>query len=85
VEEPVWQDWVIAAVQAFFCVNLIPALRQGSGREMPLFTSVSTALGMAAIAAAVVTLGLYFAATTSAIVALEWAMLARQGRRGPVR
>lgn len=78
-----WQDWLIASVQAFFCINLLPAIRKDAGKATPLFTSISTALGMVLIAGATATIPLYFSALTSSIVALEWLMLARQKWRQP--
>ena len=44
----------------------------------PLSTNIATALGMTAIAVAMATLGLWVTTVTSALVALEWYVLAIQ-------
>ncbi len=76
--ETAWQDLVIAAVQAFFCVNMIPMIRAGAGKDTPLFTSVTTFLGLVTMGAALLTIPLYYSALTCSLVSISWGIIAYQ-------
>lgn len=72
----VWQDYVMGAVQTVFVLGLIPSILHHE--KAPFSTSSTTALGMAILAVTVATLELWFGATTSALISLEWFVLAVQ-------
>lgn len=73
----IWQDAVIAIVQLGFCAALVPATMPGTGKP-PLLTSVPTAAGLFAIAAAMTTLGLHWSAATAAVSGTLWLIIALQ-------
>lgn len=74
-----WQDWVIAIAQASFTVSLVPMLRSVLRKDSDpphLFTAAGTALGLGAIAFAMVTLHLWWSALTGAATCGMWGWLA---------
>jgi hypothetical protein len=75
-----WQDHVIAGVQWVFAIALIPALVEKQHKP-PMWTSVITALGLAIIAFAQATLGLWHSTGVCLVIALMWAVLAIQRSR----
>lgn len=66
-----WQDWSFFAASLFFCLSLIPTIRDPQAR-IPRSTSVPTALFILLCAATHVTLGLYLAAGMEALGAALW-------------
>lgn len=75
----IWQDAVIAAVQVVFVAVLLPAVRAPA--KPPLSTSIPTAVGLAVIAGAMATLGLWYASATAGLSGSLWAVLAYQKAR----
>ncbi len=78
MDAPLWQDLVLAGVQTFFCVNLIPMIRAGTGKETPLFSSVTTAIGLLIMAAVFLTIPLFYSAITCSLIAVTWGVIAYQ-------
>jgi hypothetical protein len=76
--ETSWQDLVLALIQTFFCINLIPMIRAGSGKETPLFTSITTCVGLLGMAATFLTIPLYYSALTCSLISISWGVLAFQ-------
>ncbi len=76
--ETSWQDLLIAGVQTFFCVNLIPMIRAGAGKHTPLFSSVTTAVGLVIMGVAFLTIPLFYSAFTCSLIALTWGVMAYQ-------
>lgn len=74
-----WQDYFLATVEAFFCLTLIPMLL--AKEKPPLISSISTGILLLALAATFVTLSLWLAAVTQAIVGFQWLTLAVQRKR----
>lgn len=75
----IWQDAILTAGSVFFCLALIPTLRDRTA-SIPRFTSVTTALWLVAFAATQVTLGLRLAPVCEVVCAGCWAFIAL--RRG---
>lgn len=71
-----WQDYVLSAIQIFFCFTLIPMLL--AREKPPLTSSISTGIALLASAGVLATLGLWFTTAVQAIVGLEWLTLALQ-------
>lgn len=71
-----WQDVVLAICQLAFVPAMVPTLL---GPDKPaLSTSVMNAVIVTTIATTMATLGLWFAVSTAALIALIWAVLAVQ-------
>ena len=71
-----WQDYVLTTVQVFFCLTLIPMLL--AEKKPPLMSSIPTGLAIFVSVAVFITLHLWFAAVSSAIVGIQWLALAWQ-------
>jgi hypothetical protein len=69
-----WQDVVLSAGNVFFCVTLIPMLRQ-SGRP-PLLTCIPTGLALLAGGCVLATLHLWLTALSQVIAGLQWLVIA---------
>lgn len=76
--ETSWQDLLVAAVQTFFCVNMIPMIRAGTGKDTPLFTSLTTCAGLLVMGAAFLTIPLYYSALTCSLISVSWGIIAWQ-------
>lgn len=70
-----WQDAVISTCQVMFLFAMIPSFR---GSKPATATSVMNVVLVIAIALSQATLGLWFSAGTSSLVAGSWAILAGQ-------
>jgi hypothetical protein len=73
VGDGTWQDVMLSAGNIFFCVTLIPMLRQ-PGRP-PLLTCVPTGLALIAGGFVFATLHLWLTALTQTITGLQWLAL----------
>lgn len=78
MDAPLWQDLVLAGVQTFFCVNLIPMIRAGTGKTTPLFSSITTSVGLLIMAATFLTVPLVYSAITCSLIAVTWGVIAYQ-------
>lgn len=74
-----WQDVAIGVAQLSFIISLIPAIRKHS--TLPLATTSISVVAATTILVAVATLGLWIAATMSAIKTSMWVVLAVQSYR----
>ena len=72
------QDLIIACVQGFFCINLIPTIAKGAGREIPLFSSSTSVIGLLILSATFLTVPLFYSSITCLLVAISWAILLYQ-------
>jgi len=79
-----WQDWVIAGVQAIIALSLIPTVRHATHKPT-MSTSVLTATGMFILSLTFATLALWFATLMSAVIGALWTILAYQRYRLNVR
>lgn len=71
-----WPDKVMALTQCFFVFALVPSIRSG---DKPAFaTSALNVVLVIVIATCQATLGLWFATSTSVLVASGWAILGAQ-------
>jgi hypothetical protein len=70
-----WQDAVISMCQILFLFSFIPSFR---GSKPAAATSVANVVLVLAITVSQATLGLWFSASTSTLVAACWAVLAVQ-------
>ncbi|MHB1162944.1 MAG: hypothetical protein ACYCZZ_00215 [Minisyncoccota bacterium] len=73
-----WQDYLLTAVQAFFCLTLIPMLL--AKEKPPLASSVSTGLTLLISAAVFMTLHFWLTAISQTVVGIQWLTLAYQKR-----
>lgn len=71
----IWQDAVFAAGGAFFCLALLPLIRNPEAR-VPRKTSIPTGLFIGLFALTHFSLGLYWATFTESCSALSWAWIA---------
>lgn len=78
-----WQDIAIGLAQLSFIISLIPAIRKHS--TLPLATTSISVVAATTILIAVATLGLWIAATMSAIKTSMWVVLAVQSYRAEHR
>ncbi len=76
-----WQDYVLTAIQIFFCVTLIPMLL--AKEKPPLTSSISTGLILLISSLVLTTLNLWLAAVSQSIVGVQWLILAWQRWRIP--
>lgn len=76
----IWQDVVFSLGSIFFCVALIPTLRDRHAR-VPLFTSLTTAFWLVAFAAAQVTLGCLLAPACEMVCTFLWLLIAARELR----
>ena len=72
------QDYIIAGVQAFFCVNLLPMVFAKSGRSTPLLSSGTTVAGLIVMAGTLFSIPLFFGGVTTLAIAVAWVLLAYQ-------
>lgn len=72
-----WQDHVIATVQFFLTISLLPMVFK-KGNKPTLLTSIPTSVGIAIIAYAFFTLGLWFTVATSSLASFLWFVLVYQ-------
>jgi hypothetical protein len=71
-----WQDIVLAIGAVIFCLALIPSI---TGEDKPaVWTSVLTGSVLAVFTAVYVSLSLWYAALTTGLSAVLWAVLAFQ-------
>jgi hypothetical protein len=68
-----WQDVTLSAGNIFFCVTLIPMLRQPE--RPPLLTCIPTGLALVAGGLVFATLHLWLTAATQTITGLQWLAL----------
>jgi hypothetical protein len=68
-----WQDVTLSAGNIFFCITLIPMLRQPE--RPPLLTCIPTGLALVAGGFVFATLHLWLTALTQTIAGLEWLAL----------
>lgn len=78
-----WQDYVLAGVQVFFCVTLVPMLL--AKEKPPLLASLPTGIALLVSSAIFFSLSLWLAAVSQAVVGCQWLLLAYQKLRGPSR
>ena len=71
-----WQDYLLTAVQVFFCLTLIPMLI--AKEKPPLASSISTGLTLLISAAVFVTLHFWLTAISQTVVGIQWLTLAYQ-------
>lgn len=71
-----WQDALFGAGGIVFAAALVPSVL--SGAEVPLTTSIPTAIFLAAFVVAYASLGLRYASVTTAVSATLWLILAAQ-------
>ncbi len=76
-----WQDYVFAATQVFFCITLIPMLL--AKEKPPLVSSISTGLTLLVSAAVFSTLSLWLTALSQTAVGIQWLVLAYQRWSAP--
>jgi hypothetical protein len=69
-----WQDVVLSAGNIFFCLTLIPMLRQPA--RPPLLTCIPTGLALVIGGLVFATLHLWLTALTQTITGLQWLALA---------
>ncbi len=75
----IWQDWAILVGQVVLGLTLVPTVVAKAW--VPYATSLPAVAVLAAFCAVFLTLGLYGAATTSALNALAWAAVVWVGYR----
>src|ERR1700727_40851 len=68
-----WQDVTLSAGNIFFCITLIPMLRQPE--RPPLLTCIPTGLALVAGGFVFATLHLWLTALTQTITGLQWLAL----------
>jgi hypothetical protein len=68
-----WQDVTLSAGNIFFCITLIPMLRQPE--RPPLLTCIPTGLALIAGGLVFATLHLWLTALTQTITGLQWLVL----------
>jgi uncharacterized membrane protein YjjP (DUF1212 family) len=68
-----WQDFVLAAGNAFFCFTLIPMLRHPI--RPPLLTCIPTGLALLIGGVVFATLHLWLTALTQIVTGLQWLVL----------
>jgi hypothetical protein len=68
-----WQDVTLSAGNIFFCITLIPMLRQPE--RPPLLTCIPTGLALVAGGFVFATLHLWLTAATQTITGLQWLAL----------
>jgi hypothetical protein len=68
-----WQDVTLSAGNIFFCITLIPMLRQPE--RPPLLTCIPTGLALVAGGFVFATLHLWLTALTQTIAGLQWLAL----------
>ena len=68
-----WQDVMLSAGNIFFCITLIPMLRQPE--RPPLLTCIPTGLALVAGGFVFATLHLWLTALTQMITGLQWLAL----------
>jgi hypothetical protein len=73
VGDGTWQDVMLSAGNIFFCVTLIPMLRQPE--RPPLLTCIPTGLALIAGGFVFATLHLWLTALTQTITGLQWLAL----------
>jgi hypothetical protein len=74
-----WQDSILTVGQFFFIAALIPALKHK--HKPPFVTSFMNASVLFIFAGVYVTLSLWFASITTAIVGVMWLVLAIQNKK----
>ena len=72
-DEGRWQDVMLSAGNIFFCLTLIPMLRQPE--RPPLLTCIPTGLALLAGGFVFATLHLWLTALTQTITGLQWLVL----------
>lgn len=72
-----WQDKAITLAQLGFILALLPAVFS-RGSKPPLATSVGTALGLAVIGYAMLTLGLWASSFSAFVTCALWLVIAGQ-------
>lgn len=77
-----WQEALIAVAQGAFVVMLLPAVLS-KVEKPPRSTCIGTAFGCWAVAGALASLGMAWAATTAACCAACWTIMAGQERKKP--
>jgi hypothetical protein len=73
ISDGTWQDLTLSAGNIFFCITLIPMLRQ-PGRP-PLLTCIPTGLALVAGGFVFASLHLWLTALTQTIAGLQWLAL----------
>jgi hypothetical protein len=73
ISDGTWQDLTLSAGNIFFCITLIPMLRQ-PGRP-PLLTCIPTGLALVAGGFVFASLHLWLTASTQTIAGLQWLAL----------
>lgn len=71
-DKMIWQDYALAAINAGFLPTLVAAYRA----PPPFWTSLPTAVLLAAAAAVMSTMEFWYTALCQAAMALQWAILA---------
>jgi hypothetical protein len=71
-----WQDIIITIGQVIFIIALIPAIKHK--HKPPFSTSILNAFVLFSFAVVYITLALWFAAITTAVVGALWMLLAVQ-------
>jgi membrane glycosyltransferase len=71
-----WQDIVITCGQIIFIIALVPAIKHA--HKPPFSTSILNTIVLISFAFVYVTLSLWFAAVTTAVVGILWFILAMQ-------
>lgn len=74
-----WQDVVITVGQIIFIIALIPAVKHQ--HKPPFPTSILNAIVLFSFAIVYITLSLWFASITTAIVGFLWLVLALQKKK----
>ena len=75
-----WQDWIIAAVQVVLALSLLPSIFHDEHKPT-VTTSCTTAAGLYVLTLVYATLAFWFSALMSAIIAVQWTILAFQRYR----
>jgi hypothetical protein len=72
-----WQDYVISAISLSFTFFLIPQAYYVYTGRIPIskFTAASTAIGLLIMAVTYISMNLTYAATTTCITAILWAVM----------
>jgi hypothetical protein len=73
ISDGAWQDMTLSAGNIFFCITLIPMLRQPE--RPPLLTCIPTGLALIAGGFVFASLHLWLTALTQAIAGLQWLAL----------
>lgn len=71
-----WQDYVLMAIQIFFCFTLIPILF--AEEKPPLISSIPTGLALFISAAILATLNLWLTMFFQIVMGAQWLTLAWQ-------